>query len=119
MPIDKGDREPKLTSSAELAARVVPSRRGCSDLSVRGVVRGKTSTPLVLAQLLAQRADNQLLITDVEALRPASLLRDLPQAYAPIHIDCPPSSGYPAGGPVWEEALRVLGLPDDCDPTHS
>jgi hypothetical protein len=110
----KRGREPKLTSTAELTARVVPNRRGGADLSVRGVVRGKTSISLGLAQ----RADNRILITDVEFLRPASMLRDLPQEYTPILIDLPPTSGYPVGGPVWEEVMRALGLPQGEDHTR-
>lgn len=80
-------------------------------------MRGKTSTSLAVAQLLAQRADRRILITEVESLRPASMLGDLPQAYTPLFIDCPPPSGVPAEGPVWEEALRALGLDAGDDHT--
>jgi cellulose biosynthesis protein BcsQ len=80
-------------------------------------VRGKTSTSFALAQLWAQRGDNRILITEVESLRPASMLGDLPQAYTPLIIDCPPSSGYPADGPLWEEALRALGHDSGDAPT--
>lgn len=68
MPIERGGREPKLTSTAELAARVIANRRGGADLSPRSRVRGKTSTSLAVAQLLAQRADSRIIITDVRAL---------------------------------------------------
>ena len=112
MPIEEGDREPEVT------ARVVPNRRGAANLSVRGVVRGKTSVSLTLAQRLAQRADDRILITDVESLRPAGLPRDLPQKYTPIFVDSPPSSGFPVGGPAWEEAMRALGLPHGEDRTR-
>lgn len=112
MPIHKGGPEPKLTSTAELAGRVVANRRGCADLSPRSRVRGKTSISLSVAQLLAQRADSRILITD------AGEWGDSGQAYTPIFIDGPPSSGYPAGGAVWEEALRALGLPEGEDHTR-
>lgn len=102
MPIEKGGRVPKLTSTAELVARVVANRRGCADLSPRSRLRGKTSTSLAVAQLLAQRADSRILITDVESLRSAGEWGGSGQAYTPIFIDGPPS---------WE-ALRVLGLPE-------
>lgn len=118
MPIEKGGREPKLTSTAELVARVVANRRGCADLSPRSRVRGKTSTSLAVAQLWAQRADSRILITDVESLRSAGDWGGSGQAYAPIFIDRPPSCGYPVGGPVWEEALRALGLPEGEDHTR-
>ncbi|MET8816399.1 ParA family protein [Streptomyces sp. NPDC004549] len=106
MPIEDGGRELKLTSTDEPAMRVVANRRGGADLAVRGVVRGKTSVSLSLAQ----RADDRLLITDVDSQRSAEAWGGSGQAYTPIFVDCPPSSGYPAGGPVWEEALRTLGL---------
>jgi len=110
VPIEKGGHEPKLTSGAELAARLIANRRGCADLSPRSRVRGKTSTSLALVQLLTQRADNRILISPRSAEeRGASA-----QTYTPIVIDCPPSLGYPVGGPVGEEALRALGL-DDAD----
>lgn len=102
VPIEKGGRVPKLTSTAELVARVVANRRGCADLSPRSRLRGKTSTSLAVAQLLAQRADSRILITDVESLRSAGEWGGSGQAYTPIFIDGPPS---------WE-ALRVLGLPE-------
>ncbi|MFJ5951423.1 hypothetical protein [Streptomyces noursei] len=114
MSIEKGGREPKLTSTAELIAHVVLNRRGAADLSGRGVVRGKTSVSLSLAQ----RADDRILITDVESRHPASLVRDLPQGYTPIFIDPPPTSGFPVSGPAWEEAMRDLGLPQGEDRTR-
>lgn len=110
MPIEDGGREPKPTSTDEPAMRVVANRRGGADLPVPGVVRGKTSVSLSLAQRLAQRADDRILITDVDSQRSAAAWGGSGQAYTPIFVDCPPSSGYPAGGPVWEEALRTLGL---------
>ncbi|MFI9771902.1 ParA family protein [Streptomyces sp. NPDC052415] len=118
VPIEKGGREPKLTSLPELAARVIANRRGCVDLSPRSQVRGKTSLSLAVAHLLAQRADDRILVTDVESLRPAGLLRDLPQEYAPLRIDLPPTSGHPVVGPAWEEAMRALGLPQGEDHTR-
>lgn len=118
MPIEKEGREPKLTSTAELAARVVANRRGGADLSPRSRVRGKTSTSLAVAQLLAQRADSRILITDVDSQRSAGQPGGMAQAYTPIIIDGPPSSGHPAGGPVWEEALRTLELDAGDDHTQ-
>jgi hypothetical protein len=118
VPIEKGGREPKLTSGAELTARFIANRRGCADLSLRSRVRGKTSTSLAVAQLLTQRADSRILITDVDSPRSAEEWGASAQAYIPIVIDCPPSLGYPAGGPVWEEALRALGLDADDDHTQ-
>jgi hypothetical protein len=114
VPIEKGGREPKLTSGAELAARFVANRRGCADLSPRSRGRGKTSTSLAVAQLLTQRAGSRILITDVDSPRSAEERGGSAQTCTPIVIDCPPSLGYPVGGPVWEEALRALGL-DDAD----
>ncbi|MFC8019081.1 P-loop NTPase family protein [[Kitasatospora] papulosa] len=114
VPIDNGDREPELSSAADPAALFTTNRRGCADLGPRSRVRGKTSTSSALAQLWAQRGDNRILITDIDSQQSAGALDDLPQAYTPLIIDCPPSSGYPAGGPLWEEALRALG-PDSGD----
>jgi hypothetical protein len=119
VPNTKGGREPKLTSGAELVARVVANRRGCADLdSPLSRVRGKTSTSLAVAQLWAQRADSRIVITDVESQRSAGNWGGTAQPYTPIFIDGPPSSGYPAGGPVWEEALRTLGLEPGDDHTR-
>ncbi|MFB6984601.1 ParA family protein [Streptomyces sp. NPDC056297] len=117
MPTEKGGREPKPSSTAEPAVLFSANRRGGADFSPLSRVRGKTSTSLAVGQLWAQRADSRILITEVESLRPASMLGDLPQAYTPIFVDCPPPSGVPAGGPVWEEALRVLGLDAGDDHT--
>ncbi|MGP3634485.1 ParA family protein [Streptomyces sp. 24-1644] len=119
MPIENGGREPKLTTT-EPTMRVVANRRGGADLSPRSRVRGKTSTSFALAHLLAQRADsrnNRIVIVDVDSQRSAGMLDDTPQAYTPIFIDGPPPSGVPAGGPAWEEALRVLGLDAGDDHT--
>ncbi|MFI5867123.1 ParA family protein [Streptomyces sp. NPDC051546] len=104
MPIDQGDREPELT------ARVVANRPGGPALSVRGRVRGKTSASFTVAHLWAQQAGNRILITDIDSQPSAAMPDDFPPAYTPIIIDGPPSSPYPTGGPVWEEALRTLGL---------
>lgn len=116
MSIEEGGRAPKLSSTAELAARVVPIRRGGSDLPVRGGARGRTSTSFALAHHLAQRADNRILITDIESLPSDGLLDDIRQAYTPIFIDGSGGSLCPVGGSVWEEVLRTLGLSkgEDC-----
>ncbi|MGC5266672.1 ParA family protein [Streptomyces cyaneofuscatus] len=116
MPIENGGCEPKLTT-AEPTTRVVANRRGGADLSPRSRVRGKTSTSFALAHLLAQRADSRIVIVDVDSQRSAGMPDDTPQAYTPIFIDGPPPSGIPAGGPAWEEALRVLGLDAGDDHT--
>ncbi|MGW3930359.1 ParA family protein [Streptomyces microflavus] len=112
MPIENGGRESKLTT-AEPTTRVVANRRGGADLSPRSRVRGKTSTSFALAQ----RADSRILIVDVDSQRSAGMPDDTPQADTPIFIDGPPPSGIPAGGPAWEEALRVLGLDAGDDHT--
>ncbi|MEU9761913.1 ParA family protein [Streptomyces sp. NPDC047987] len=117
MPIEEGGREPELNSTAEPAALFTANRRGCADLGPRSQVRGKTSTSSALAQLWAQRGDSRILITDTDSQQTARVLGDLPQAYTPLIIDCPPSSGYPAGGPLWEEALRTLGHDSGDAPT--
>lgn len=120
MPIEKGGREPKLTSGAELAARFIANRHGGAALSPRSRVRGKTSISLEVAQLLAQRADDRVRLVDVDP-SPLPLIGTLPHVlppYTPTLLDCPPSSPYPAGGPVWQEALRVLGLPESEDRTR-
>ncbi|WP_405968889.1 hypothetical protein OG613_49250 (plasmid) [Streptomyces sp. NBC_00015] len=40
-PIEEGGHEPKLTSGAELAARFIANRRGCTYLSPRSRVRAR------------------------------------------------------------------------------
>ncbi|MEV6676224.1 ParA family protein [Streptomyces erythrochromogenes] len=101
MATEKGGLEPKLTTT-EMAGRVLGSHLS------PGQMPGKTSISLSTAQLLAQCADSRVLITDVDSQRSAGEYSA--QAYTPIILDCPPSSGYPVGGPVWEETLRTMGL---------
>jgi hypothetical protein len=71
VPIEEGGREPKLTSGAELGAGFIANGRGCADLSPRSRVRGKTSTLVAVVELLTQRADSRILITDVDSPRSA------------------------------------------------
>ena len=90
---------------------------GAARTSPRGVGYGARPAPRS-RWLLAQRADSRILITDVDSARSAGEWGSSAQAYTPVFIDCPPSSGYSAGGPVWEEALRDLGLGAGDDHTQ-
>ncbi|RNF81147.1 ParA family protein [Streptomyces botrytidirepellens] len=107
-----------MTNGAELTARFIANHLGGAGLSPRGQVQGKTSLSPDVAQLLAQRADNRIHIADADPTPiTESLTHPLPD-YTPIILDCPPSSPRPADGLaslVWEEQLRILGLPEGED----
>ncbi|MCZ1011962.1 ParA family protein [Streptomyces lydicus] len=114
MPIEKGGREPKLTSTAELAAHLLTDL-----ISPRSQVQGKTSTSFEAAQLLAQRADDQILVVDIGSQRPAEAPETGPKAYTPIILDGLQSSSLPVlPGPLREEVRRALGLDARDDHTR-
>jgi len=78
---------------------------------------GKTRTSFDLARHAAALYGDRVRIIDVDSAfsAPPPVVQ---QEYTPVIIDCPPSSPLPAGGPAWEEALRILGLPGSEDRTR-
>lgn len=123
MPIDNQGSEPKENSTPEPAARVAANLRGAPYLTPRSRVRGKTTTSIELAQLLAQYGGNRVLLMDLDPAPSATMedieqLRDeLGQSYDPIILDYPGGPGVPVSPEVWEEARRTLGLDADDRPT--
>ncbi|MFD7956037.1 ParA family protein [Streptomyces ardesiacus] len=123
MPITKGGREPKYPNMPALAADFIAGRPGAAQGTTRSRVRGKTTTSIELAQLLAQRGGNRVLLMDLAPAPSATMedieqLRDeLGQSYDPIILDCPGGPGVPVSPEVWEEARRTLGLDADDRPT--
>ncbi|GAA2720616.1 MULTISPECIES: ParA family protein [Streptomyces] len=124
MPIDNKGREPKENSStAEPAARVLANLSGDPCLTPRSRVRGKTTTSIEPAQLLAQRGGNRVLLMDLDPAPSATMedneqVRDeLRQSYDPAILDCPGGPSVPVSPQVWEEARRTLGLDAGDRPT--
>ena len=123
MPIDNKGLDPKESSTPEPAARVVSNLPGGPYLTPRSRVRGKTTTSIELAQLLAQRGGNRVLLMDLDPAPSATMedieqLRDeLGQRYDPILLDCPGGPSVPVSPQVWEEARRTLSLDDGDRPT--
>lgn len=78
---------------------------------------GKTHASFDMARHAAALYGNRVRIIDVDSAfsaPPPAVQQD----YTPLIIDCPPSAPLPAGGPAWEEALRILGLPGGEDRTR-
>ncbi|MDF3303031.1 ParA family protein [Streptomyces tropicalis] len=124
MPIDNQGREPKENiSTPEPAARVAANLPGGPYLGPRSRVRGKTTTSIEMAQLLAQRGGDRVLLVDLDPA-PSATMEDIEQAldglgqsYDPIILDCPGGPSAPVSPQVWEEARHTLGLDADDRPT--
>jgi hypothetical protein len=99
-----------------LAADFIADRLGAAHDTTRSRVRGKTTTSIELAQLLAQRGFSGVLLVDLDPAPSATMedieqLRDeLGQRYDPVILDYPGGPSVPASPEVWEEARRTLGL---------
>lgn len=114
MPIEKGGRAPKTTSTAELSARILAVRYSSDEASRIGrPLPGKTSTSVDLALLLAARSDHRIRLIDMDPAPSAGVPEHMRQDYTPVIGDCPPSLGPRVSGPVWDGALRDLGLEGD------
>ncbi|MFH8260521.1 nucleotide-binding protein [Streptomyces roseolus] len=125
MPIAKGGR-PKYPNLAALTADLVADRFGAAHDITRSQVRGKTTkttTSIELAQLLAQRGGNRVLLVDLDPAPSATMedidqLQDeLGQRYDPVILDHPGGPSVPLSAEVWEEARRTLGLDAGDHPT--
>ncbi|MFH0245895.1 ParA family protein [Streptomyces sp. HK10] len=124
MPIGNQGSEPKENSSTpEPAARVVTNLPGGTHLTLRSRGRGKTTTSIEMAQLLAQHGGNRVLLMNLDPAPSATmegieqLREELGQRYDPIILDYPGGPSVPVSPEVWEEARHTLGLDADDRPT--